>query len=111
MKMIDLLAAATLAFLCAVLSVKLANDIAGMHADALHRLQAVGDAAVLVSAFREQTATGKTPPDFPEGLPTGLRGITELRRTAAVDERGKQRYTLHFLLLGSACTVRSGGDE
>ncbi len=40
MKMIDLLAATTLAFLCAVLSFKLANDIAGMHADALHRLQA-----------------------------------------------------------------------
>jgi len=111
MKMIDLLAAAVLVFLCAALSYRLANGIAGMHADALHRLQAVGDAALLVSAFREQTADGKTPPEFPEGLPTGLRGITDLRRTAAGEERGKRRYTLHFLLLGSACAVSSGGSE
>jgi len=109
--MIDLIAAASIAFLFMMLMCRLWNGISGMHEEALGRLQAVSDASILVSSFREQTAGTAGPPVFPAVLPSCRHGITGIRQSIIDRNPEKKRYILHFKLLERECTVLAEESE
>ncbi len=111
MKMIDLIAAATIAFLFTVLFFRLWNGIEEIHEDTLSRLQALSDASILVSTFRKETTDDDRPPVFPVPLTAKFRGITGIRQTVTTDSREKRGYILFFSLLGTEYTVRTGSIE
>lgn len=107
MKLVEVLVAGSLALLFTLLLFRLWGGMLAAQENAVHRIQAVNDAAILVNGFREN-------PLAPGGSFSGtvaFRGITGITRFDGTEANGFRYRELRFILLGIPCRARAGYDE
>jgi len=107
MKITDAFVAGALAMIFTLLLFRLWGGMLAAQENALHRVQAVNDATLLVNSFRETSRAAAGPPVDP----SMLRGISEFTLDEGLGPDGFSYRQLGFVLLGKHCSTRTGDGK